>query len=53
MMGRLQTGETFSIPEMWVMGFQQSHRGATIAEAIAWWIDQERLAALFEAQRAS
>ena len=35
------------IPDKWLCGFLQANRGATVADAVAYWQEQERLERLF------
>lgn len=36
--------KTFEIPDYWLMGFCRSHPEATIQDAVAWWVQQEKWA---------
>lgn len=37
--------------DSWLCGYLAGHKGATVADAVAAWIEQDELAARFAAQR--
>jgi hypothetical protein len=44
-------GHTYEIPEMWLAGFCRTN-GCTVPDAFAWWHEQEKMEAAFQAQLA-
>lgn len=39
-----------TIPDRWLGGFLQAHKGATVADAVAYWQEQERLERQWKAE---
>ena len=39
------------IPDRWLQGYLRTHPEQSVWDAIAWWVEQERLAEEFEAER--
>lgn len=35
--------DKLSIPDKWIAGYLLGHKGSTVADAVAWWQEQERM----------